>query len=190
MRDQVRGDNINSLLTRILQRRCQGAPVAVILEDAHWLDSASWALTAQISRELHPALLLIVTRPMEPPDPQEFFDIVERKDAHSIPLSQLSPDDTLQLVCQRLGVARLPAEVRELVTGKAEGNPFFAEEVAYSLRDSGALVVEAGKARLAEAGMDLDELGLPACGGLLGLVRRTASSSSRSRSSSLARAVG
>src|SRR5690606_14242082 len=43
---------------------------------------------------------------------------------------------------------------------KAEGNPFFSEELAYALRDAGLLRVEDGTARLAP-GADLAALDFP-----------------------------
>jgi predicted ATPase len=56
---------------------------------------------------------------------------------------------TLALVQDRLGVTRLPAEVSELLLDRGDGNPFFTEELAYTLRDSGVIVIDGGQARSA-----------------------------------------
>ena len=47
-----------------------------------------------------------------------------------------------------------------MLCSKAQGNPFFIEELAYALRDSGRIEVREGKCRLA-AGTDLSTLPFP-----------------------------
>src|SRR5262249_39301928 len=44
---EVRISLTNDLLVRLLRRRTEQAPLQVVLEDCHWLDSASWALARQ-----------------------------------------------------------------------------------------------------------------------------------------------
>jgi hypothetical protein len=46
---------------------------------------------------------------------------------------------TLSLACDRLGVRRLPAPVAALIEERAQGNPFFSEELANALRDAGLI---------------------------------------------------
>ena len=75
-------------------------------------------------------------------------------------LGPLEPDQTHALVCQRLGVDALPAAVAELIDGRAAGQPFFATELAYSLRDAGVIEVVDGHCHVAE-GVDLATLSLP-----------------------------
>ncbi len=47
-----------------------------------------------------------------------------------------------------LAAGALPAEVRALVAAKAEGNPFYVEELVKSLEESGALRRAAGRLEL------------------------------------------
>jgi predicted ATPase len=56
----------------------------------------------------------------------------------------MSPEETVALVANRLGVAQddLPKPLAELVRQRAGGNPFFAEELVFALRDQGLLHVE------------------------------------------------
>jgi len=162
MREQVRADNINALLVRILRRHMGAEPLVLVVEDAHWLDSSSWSLLAAVCRELHPVFVLVVTRPLPPPEPAEYSELASRSETRTVELGQLAPAETLQVVCQRLGVARLAKDIGDLINDKAEGNPFFAEEIAYALRDGGQLVVDGDKARLAaDAATDLSKLELP-----------------------------
>ncbi len=136
------------------------------MEDAHWLDSASWALLHHIHREITPLLLVIATRPFtsaqEAVDgPIEYQELLNDPQAHHLTLSTLPAADILALVCQRLGVAQLPPPVADLIRQKAEGHPFFSEELAYALRDTGLIEIEAGQCRLAPGVGDLRRLDFP-----------------------------
>ena len=44
----------------------------MVLEDAHWLDSASWALAAPVARRVRPLLLVLATRPLAEPLPDDY----------------------------------------------------------------------------------------------------------------------
>jgi tetratricopeptide (TPR) repeat protein len=65
------------------------------------------------------------------------------------------------LVCQRLGVASLPESLAELIYTKTDGNPFFGEELAYALRDSGLISIANGECRLTPQAVDFQTLHLP-----------------------------
>ena len=65
------------------------------------------------------------------------------------------------MVCQRLGVDSLPLPIRDLILQKAEGHPFFSEELAYALRDSGILTIQNGVASMAGDAAAIEKLNLP-----------------------------
>src|SRR5574341_738533 len=58
------------------------SPKLVILEDAHWLDSASWALLLGVSKKVRPFLLVLATRPMTDPLPPEYSQLVADPEIH------------------------------------------------------------------------------------------------------------
>jgi predicted ATPase len=60
-------------------------------------------------------------------------------------LTPLSTADSQQLVSNLLNIDALPAPVRQLILTKAEGNPFFVEEVLRMLIDRGLVVRRAGQ---------------------------------------------
>src|SRR5262249_14968070 len=132
----------------------------LVLEDAHWFDSASWALTALVAARVRPLLLAVTTRPMAEPVPLEYQHLLDGAGACKLPLEALTPEDSLALVCYRLGVGSLPEPVSEFLRRKAQGNPFFTEELAYALRDGGLVLVEEGRCRVAP-GADLDATAFP-----------------------------
>jgi predicted ATPase len=57
-----------------------------------------------------------------------------------IALQALSEGDSRQLVANLLQIEALPEDVRSVILKKAEGNPFFVEEVIRMLIDRGAIV--------------------------------------------------
>ena len=160
MTGQVRADNTQALVSRILARGVADRPTMLVLEDAHWFDSASWALLVAVIRDVAPLLTVVATRPIAHPAPQEYAQLLARDDMVMVRVDSLSPEHTLQLVCQRLGVSNLPYGVGRTLTDRSGGNPFFSEELAYALRDAGHLLIDDGTCGLAP-GVDLESLGLP-----------------------------
>ncbi len=149
MNEEVRADNTRDLLLRLLANRAAAAPLVLVLEDGHWLDSASWGLARRASQQLQHLLLIVTTRPLSEPLPTGYSQWIESENLTHIRLETLPAEETLALVRQRLGVAALPTAVERLILEKAEGHPFFSEELAYALRDSKRIVVSGGECRLA-----------------------------------------
>ena len=160
MEPQGRADALRDLVAALLARHARAAPLVVILDDAHWFDSASWALTAAVVRRAPQLLFVLGMRPIPEPRPLG-LDWMLASGANCLALQPLASDDVLRLVCGRLGVPALPAHAAALLRDKAQGNPFFSEQLALALRDSGHLVVEAGQCRLADEHLDLDKLDIP-----------------------------
>jgi len=166
MDGKVRADNTQALLIRILQSvayqgRLSGNPYLMILEDTHWLDSASWSLTLRAAQQVEPVMLVIVTRPPTAPIPAEYTELSNMAQTQRIVLNSLSPADTLALVCQRLGVKSMPEPLANLIQTKSDGNPFFCEELVYALRDANLISVVNGECRIAPEANNFQDLYLP-----------------------------
>jgi tetratricopeptide (TPR) repeat protein len=159
MSGEARANKTNDLLLQILEQEIIGRPTLLVIEDAHWLDSASWALLLARSR-LPDLRIAVATRPHSPAPPEFEQAIADDGTVHLI-LTGFDYADMIALVCQRLGVAALPAPVERFLEEVAGGHPFFAEEIGYALRDAGVLEIENGTARLVPADADLRELDFP-----------------------------
>jgi class 3 adenylate cyclase/tetratricopeptide (TPR) repeat protein len=157
---QVRAETTREFLSRIVEHKMKSTPMVIVLEDAHWLDSASWALAARIAALSSSLILVLVTRPLEERAPQEFQAIASTPNTKRLTLGPLEGDAAIELVKQRLGVVDLPEAVVSLIQEKAEGNPFFSEELAYALRDAGLILVQDGICKLAP-GTDLAKMNFP-----------------------------
>ncbi|HSL42495.1 MAG TPA: adenylate/guanylate cyclase domain-containing protein [Anaerolineales bacterium] len=158
---EIRSSNIREVLTRILSFEASQAPVLIVLEDLHWFDSASWALLVDVQQKVRPLFLALNTRPLADPVPAQFKEILETPGAQLVKLEAMTLDDVEALVCQRLGVRSVPPLIGRLIREKSEGHPFFAEELAYALRDSGVLVLDNQECRLYSRFTEFEDLTLP-----------------------------
>jgi class 3 adenylate cyclase len=157
----VRADAIRDLAVHLISRATGAAPRIIVLEDVHWADTSSWALLLAVARRVPGALLVLSTRPMGDGAPPEFARALAEPGALRVPLGPLAADDVDALVCQALGVDALPPGVGGFIEERAEGNPFFSEQLAYALRDAGHLIVAGATSSLAVGVTDLRDLDLP-----------------------------
>lgn len=161
---KARAEATRDLLVLVLQASLKGGPALLLVEDAHWVDSASWALLAQVREQVHPLLVVLVTGPVESdtdPAPPELRAVLAQPGTYHLQLGPLSLAETESLVCRKLGVQRIPTEVAEFIYGKAEGHPLFTEEVASALRDAGLIQVWNGECYLSPEAGDLQTAQFP-----------------------------
>ncbi|MCB0214489.1 MAG: hypothetical protein KDJ52_34435, partial [Anaerolineae bacterium] len=102
--------------------------------------------------------LVLATRPLTEPVPSEYERIVQLPATIRLVLDTLPHEDIISMICHRLRVEHLPEELTTLIMGKAQGNPFYSEELVYALRDAGTIKSENG---VCEIVGDLDEARLP-----------------------------
>ncbi|MBO9539124.1 AAA family ATPase [bacterium] len=152
MDGKVRADNTHELFLNLLGEASERAPLVVVLEDAHWLDSASWALAAVVAERIPSLLMLMTTRPLGANPCAEYQRMKAQPRAVRLTLGGLSFEETVSLVQDRLGATTVPDTAVRLIWERAEGNPFFSEELSLALCESQQLVVEAGVCRQCEAG--------------------------------------
>lgn len=126
------------------------SPLVLVCEDAHWADTSSAELIGGMLERIRQSatVLVIVTRP----DRQSHgWDIIARADRElgdaftEAQLQPLDADNSRQLVANLLEIESLPEDLRELVLDRAEGNPFFIEEVVRMLVDRNLVQEIAGR---------------------------------------------
>ncbi len=113
-------------------------PLVLVCEDAHWADPSSVELLIQIAEVVPtvPVLLVLVMRPETESDGWALLETCRRELPESlteIPLSPLDDVGSRELISNLLEIESLPLDWRRLVLDKAEGNPFFLEEVVRML---------------------------------------------------------
>ncbi len=146
----LRQQSLFLLLLALLRAWARERPLILILEDVHWLDSLSWELAEYLARGLiasgDPLLLILATRPLEEGSTgaSHVASLSTLPQAEVLTLDTLSPEETVALATMRLGLpeGQLPEEIADLVRRRAEGHPFFAEELVLTLRDEEVIVLE------------------------------------------------
>lgn len=152
---------LRSVLVGLLERLAATDRLLVVLDDAHWMDSASWGLAAEVAgAELSSVLLVLGSRPLGADTTAEQRRVVGSDRTLALRLGPLEPGDAAALVQQRLGVQRVPAHISTYVVQRAGGNPFFSEQLVLALRDRGAIAVAVDHWDVSP-GIRLDELELP-----------------------------
>jgi class 3 adenylate cyclase/tetratricopeptide (TPR) repeat protein len=157
----VRADNTRELLAGVLRAVLGGRPAVLVMDDAHWLDSTSWALLRAVAEGFERLLVVVALRPLGEPLPLEYRRLLALAGTDLLRLETMAAAEAAALVRQRLGVVALPAPVAELIERKAQGNPFFSEELAYALRDAGLIRVIDGACQLQPDARELAALDLP-----------------------------
>ncbi|HVS31975.1 MAG TPA: adenylate/guanylate cyclase domain-containing protein [Thermoanaerobaculia bacterium] len=145
----LRSDNTIALLVRLLREHAETKPHVIVIEDAHWLDSASWTLAGRVAEKIPSALLVVTTRPLPDPVPRAWNQLQVSAGSESLILGPMNPDDSLELVRRRLGVDALPDAVAKFLRDRSQGNPFFVQELATALVESGRIIVKDGRCEIA-----------------------------------------
>lgn len=150
-------------LRRLLTALAARSPLVLILEDLHWADPSSVDMLSQLLplASVERIMFCLVMRP-EPEAVGWRLVAAARQVLGSrlaeLPLEALSADDSRQLVSNLLEIEALPEKARNLILKKAEGNPYFVEEVIRMLIDRGAIVMEDGRWH---AGALIDTIEIP-----------------------------
>jgi class 3 adenylate cyclase/predicted ATPase len=131
-----------------VRHRARQEPLVLVWEDLHWCDPSSWEvleMLVPLSNEV--PLLLVCAARLED---GRLLQLLQENDGssvrHIIHLSPLTRDESGSLIQQLLKIENFPARMRELILNRAEGNPFFVEELLRSLIDAGAIVLEGDRA--------------------------------------------
>ncbi|WP_181893409.1 ATP-binding protein [Falsiruegeria mediterranea] len=148
------GHRTRNLLRAMLRAECARSIVIFLIEDIHWIDSASAEFLGKIVGDGEPNNLFVLhtRRPEYAPGWSDNWRVTE------IALMPLSSNEIGHLVQTRLQVDNLPLSLVEQVSKRAGGNPLFGEEILSFLISKGALSVDVENANF---DIDLASSGLP-----------------------------
>jgi len=135
---------------KLLQLSSHATPTVIVCEDIHWADPSSVELGAQILSiaATDPIVFVFITRPDKESAGWRLIaqaHEISGVGATELYLAPLSETDSKQLVSNLLNVEALPESLRQLILAKAEGNPFFVEEVLRMLIDRGGIAFQENK---------------------------------------------
>ena len=137
---------------RFFDQLARSQPTVLVFEDIHWMDASSTALLEHLLPLVGSLPLLIVglSRPERNTPAARLRDLCveEHTDRYTeIELAPLSKADSAQLIRNLLEIDGLPIRLREMIVEKADGNPFFLEEVIRTLIDTGAVARDPSSGR-------------------------------------------
>ncbi len=130
---EVFGEMLTTALGRLLSATAGREPTVVCFQDLHWVDPSTADLIRTLARETSPPRVTICNF-----RPSGDFEI---DGARRIDLGELSPRQTREQLASLLDGSDPPDALVALVVERAEGNPFFAEEIVNSLLDQELLTV-------------------------------------------------
>ena len=133
------GARTRDLLLRLIDEQSRCSTVVLLLEDLHWIDSASEDLLLRIV-DREPAMPLVILHTRRP----EYAPVwAGRSGVVELRMRPLSSSDTLRIAQFRFGVDDLPEPLAQLIVEKAQGNALFVEEIASFLMERGTVRVTA-----------------------------------------------
>ena len=130
-------------------------PALYVIEDVHWIDGVSESMLADFLTVISQTklMVLITCRP-------EYQGALKRvHDAQTIALAPLNDSDTTALLDELLGSDPSVGELAAIISERAAGNPFFAEEMVRELVQRGVLAGDRGGYTCRA---DIAELSVPA----------------------------
>ena len=138
-------ERIHSSFIALLRALAAETPLVVALDDLHWADPSSIALLERALELTGESQLLLVLSGR--PDPEHPFDRLRARMSadggesfRAIELHALGEDAEQGLLAGLIGSGTLPARLEAQLLERAEGNPFYLEELVRSMVDAGALV--------------------------------------------------
>ncbi|MCK5598318.1 AAA family ATPase [bacterium] len=131
---KIRKQRFFDIVLRLVKDQAKIAPLTIIIDDIHWIDSVSMELIEHVSANIDAdrVLLLLVFRPL-----QGDFEFRKRSNYAEIPVAELDNKGVEELVGNLLNVDKLPGDFKKLIIKRSQGNPFYAEEIVKSLVEQG-----------------------------------------------------
>ncbi len=119
---------------KLVAAESKRAPVVMIVEDLHWIDEPSQQLLEMAAGRLMRArvMILVSHRPEYRPVWRTSAALTQ------VTLRPLLDEEVIEITRALAGGA-LPPELEQRILAKAEGSPFFAEEITRSLSEEGYL---------------------------------------------------
>ena len=145
MRGAARASSLQALLQHLVLAATEAGPLLMIVNDLHWVD----ALSVEALQTLEPRVpalgLVLATRPQTGSDSGTDAAAAGWSERPTIELGALSSADTADMVGQLCGVATAPTELSTLIHGRAEGNPFYIQQLTLALREAACIEVVGGR---------------------------------------------
>jgi class 3 adenylate cyclase len=132
---------------RLLRGLAAKSPLVLVCEDIHWADPASIEVVRQVMPLSAQLPILFIGALRAETDAPGWALIGQARELFGDALTEIRLDplteaESRTLIANLLEIESLPDSVRDLIMARAEGNPFFVEEVVRMLIGGGVIVSE------------------------------------------------
>ena len=133
-------------------------PAVLVLEDSHWLNSASWRLVEWVAASHLSMMIVLCVRSEEVPE--ELRSLQRRAEARVgsagfelddsdrlfrvISLEELDESEIRELTTNALGDLAPERQLADRISLLAGGNPLFAEQIVLTLKSEGLIAIRGG----------------------------------------------
>ena len=135
MDPQLRRKRTLDAVKQILVRESVRQPLIIMIEDLHWIDGESEAVLNLLadSIAMAPILMLVNYRP------EYRHDWSNKSNYTQLRINPLGKENAEEVLSGLLGEGKNLLPLKRLIIEKAEGNPFFIEEMVQALFEQGVL---------------------------------------------------
>jgi adenylate cyclase len=138
--EKTRLDYAIVVVKTLVRAIAQHQPTILYLEDVHWLDGTSLRVVQELTYAFSDTALAIVLTSREADNDQRFeIEAVYDVPVHNIVLGGLSDDDA-RTIAQAVLDGPITDALAGYIHAKAEGNPFFTEQLLLDLSERKVLV--------------------------------------------------
>jgi class 3 adenylate cyclase len=130
-------ERLHAAAVGFVEELASGSPLVLVVEDIHWAEPDLLDLLERLVTDVRAPVMLVATARPEILEVRPTWGTGKRNTT-VLWLDPLSVDAVAQLLEEKL--PELPEELRDLLVDRADGNPFFLEELVGELVDSGVLV--------------------------------------------------
>jgi adenylate cyclase len=138
--EKLRIDNQIAAIKSWARAECRRQPLVIQLEDVQWLDASSLRTVQQLTYNIEDVPLSIVLTSRHNDD-GTFFSIpdIYSVPVHVVDLNRLS-DIGVQSIAEAVLRGEISDRLAQLILERAEGNPFFTEQLVLDLKERGVLI--------------------------------------------------
>jgi class 3 adenylate cyclase/tetratricopeptide (TPR) repeat protein len=150
--NDIEGEALEKLIINsvrnLLIKSAQTSPLVFIMEDMHWADISTIEFIVSLLPIVknHRILFINIFRPGYIETNEAFLNKITKlypENHIRISLWPLNRNRCEELIANLINMKALPLSVREQILDRANGNPFFAEEIVRSIIDAKSAVFEA-----------------------------------------------
>jgi class 3 adenylate cyclase/tetratricopeptide (TPR) repeat protein len=135
--------HILDALTHVILKETVREPVLIVIENLQWVDTETRVFLGGLLERIHSVRLMLILA-YRPEFVHDWQRCVGYNEVPIVPLARAGAEELLKSL---LGSDRSLAPLRQLLIERAQGNPFFLEELVRTLAEAKVLVGEPGAYR-------------------------------------------